>query len=741
MGCSSSNTIEEVENKERNTFVNLKVPQVNQDLQIKSNTQKNNINIQANHQKSNFIQNNINYPNTNKNQILSQVPSAKNEFEFEEIYSENKERKNILEMIDKEKIKRLVLSCKKRTQISFQEFLDHFKQITNVLTSTEKAYALFYWITQNISYDVEGYYSGNRKVDPESVYKRGIGVCAGYSRLFKHIGTYIGLNVIYISGFAKGYGYKLNDKISGTNHEWNIIKLNGVCYQIDSTWGAGYLNERTFYKQYDEYYFCPKPENFISSHFPEDSKWQLITPKISGEEFSKRIKFSTYFYDVFTKTDFIYHTIQVNKKIYLRFYKKVNKCEFSLDFFNESGKETNDVKYTQKETEDYVDLILIFKHKGKYRAETYVKDDSKDSFPWIAQYFFESEEEWGNEIFDLTMDDYDIMNKLKLEYMSHKNLIFKAKNNEKITFKFKPDSKIAIDSVELKFGDYEVLENQVNCDLNDKNIDINLIFNRRGKYKLTIYYYDMSIQKDDRLEEELIYYPFVESDAEEFKEFSDKEIERYEQELRRNKQELEISDTFENSLKKVKYKYISHINQNIEVNRIEKFEFECEKKYIDINVSWLPKYSNIVMINREENNKKVFYIGFNEKNKFNLKFKFSNFGNDITQLIYNVEFKGKIDDFFVKPEYYDKSIFLFDPIFTNLYMEEEAILKFKSDVTNEIIIKNIEEYKYQKNKDGIFEVKITPKIERLFVLYKKNNSDDKQTLSMVLKVESKRFKW
>ena len=61
--------------------------------------------------------------------------------------------------------------------------------------------------------------------------------------------------------------------------------------------------------------------------------------------------------------------------------------------------------------------------------------------------------------------------------------------------------------------------------------------------------------------------------------------------------------------------------------------------------------------------------------------------------------------------------YLFDPIFTNLYMEEEATLKFKSDVTNEIIIKNIEEYKYQKNKDGIFEVKITPKIERLFVLY------------------------
>ena len=167
--------------------------------------------------------------------------------EFEKNYLGNKERKNILEMIDKEKLQKLVLSCKKRTSMNLQEFLVYFKQVTNPLTNAEKAFALFYWMTQNISYDVQGYYSGNRKVDPESVYRRGLGVCSGYARLFEYIGTYIGLNIICIIGFAKGYGYNINDKISGTNHEWNIIELNDVCYQIDSTWGAGYLKERTFF--------------------------------------------------------------------------------------------------------------------------------------------------------------------------------------------------------------------------------------------------------------------------------------------------------------------------------------------------------------------------------------------------------------------------------------------------------------------------------------------------------------
>ena len=752
MGCGNSNSINSVENKERNTSVDQKanlVNQVNQSQQVKPSYQKSNIKIQATPLQSNSNQYNINYSNinqntvkSNQNQNFSQVHKAKKE--FEKNYLDNKERKNILEMIDKEKLQKLVLSCKKRTQMNLQEFLIYFKQVTNPLTNAEKAFALFYWMTQNISYDVQGYYSGNRKVDPESVYRRGLGVCSGYARLFEYIGTYIGLNIICIIGFAKGYGYNINDKISGTNHEWNIIELNDVCYQIDSTWGAGYLNDRTFLKEYNEFYFCPEPEKLIASHFPEDPQWQLITPSISVEEFAERNKFSTNFYKMFSKTDYIYNTIKVKKKIYLRFYKKTKKYEFTLDFYDESGNKIDDVKYTQKENEEYVDLILIFEHKGKYRAEVYAKAGSTKTFPWIARYIFESEEEWGNELFDFTMEDYDVMNKLGLEYMSHKDLTFKAKNYEKLSFKFKPDSKIAIKSIDLSFNTYEFLYNQIKYKINDRNLDIDVIFNKKGKYKITIYYYDSSLSKDDRDEEEINYYPIVESDAEEFKEFPEGEIENNHQELERHQQDHEINEPFEDALKKIKFKYISHPNQNIEVNRIEKFEFEFEKKFVDITVSWLPKYSDIVMINREENNRKVIYIGFNEKKKFNLIFKFSSFGNVKGQLVYNVEFKGKLDDFFKKPEYHDPGVFLFDPIFTNLHMEEEATLKFKSDVTDEIIIKNyMEEYKYQKNKDGIFEVKITPNIEMLFVSYKKNNTDtdDKPILSMVLKVEPKRFKW
>ncbi len=49
-----------------------------------------------------------------------------------------------------------------------------------------------------------------------------------------------GIEVYNISGYAKGYGFKVGDIISGTNHEWNAIKYNGLFYLIDSTWGTGH---------------------------------------------------------------------------------------------------------------------------------------------------------------------------------------------------------------------------------------------------------------------------------------------------------------------------------------------------------------------------------------------------------------------------------------------------------------------------------------------------------------------
>ena len=95
---------------------------------------------------------------------------------------------------------------------------EHLKKETNHLKDEEKSYVVFYWMCQNIKYDVQGYLSGNRQVEPEQTYRNGYSVCSGYSRLNKHIGIFIGLNIICVSGYVKGIGFKVGEKISGTNH-------------------------------------------------------------------------------------------------------------------------------------------------------------------------------------------------------------------------------------------------------------------------------------------------------------------------------------------------------------------------------------------------------------------------------------------------------------------------------------------------------------------------------------------
>ena len=310
----------------------------------------------------------------------------------EEINNSQRGWINILNIIDKEKLKKIVSSCPKRESIPLNNFREYLKKVTNNLKDEEKAYVLFYWITQNIKYDAESYFSGVYKTAPEETYNTGNSVCSGYSRLFEYIGSYLGLEIINVSGYAKGYSYKINEKISGTNHEWNIIKLNNVYYQIDSTWGAGCLSGREFKK---EFYFCPKPEYLISSHYPEEKKWQLIYPYISIEEFSKRVKFSTKFYEFFT-TNLLYHTMKVKSKHIIRFNKINEKAniESLINIYDQQGNITNNALGLVLYNKKYIDFFYIFKKKGKYKTNIYTDYKNIKSKSHVVTYYLDCQEDW-----------------------------------------------------------------------------------------------------------------------------------------------------------------------------------------------------------------------------------------------------------------------------------------------------------------------------------------------------------
>ncbi len=124
---------------------------------------------------------------------------------------------------------------------------------------------------------------------------------------------------------------------------------------------------------------------------------------------------------------------------------------------------------------------------------------------------------------------------------------------------------------------------------------------------------------------------------------------------------------------------------------------------------------------KSEKDKTIFYFGFNEKNKFLIEFEFlKDFGNrEVDRLIYKVEYKGEIDGILTSPVYYNKDIILIETIFCNLTKGKEAMLKFKSDILNEIMVINDERLYIKKNEEGILEVKLQPKVDKIVIAKKK----------------------
>jgi hypothetical protein len=154
----------------------------------------------------------------------------------------------------------------------------------------EKARAIFRWIAENITYDAQTYFTGDvRASTSDQTLKSRTAVCEGFSGLFKSLGKAAGLEIRTIRGYAKGYNSRVGERSGGPpNHAWNAVKIGSEWQLMDATWGGGYLNEKGEYvRSFNGYFFFTPPEKFIFTHFPENSKWQLLDKPVSRDDFEK----------------------------------------------------------------------------------------------------------------------------------------------------------------------------------------------------------------------------------------------------------------------------------------------------------------------------------------------------------------------------------------------------------------------------------------------------------------------
>ncbi len=250
----------------------------------------------------------------------------------------------------------------------------------------EKVRSIYRWITENISYDVEGYRSDNYgDLSPESVLTSGSAVCSGYTGLFGMLAEVAEIEVVEISGWAKGIDYEAGDPILGpTNHSWNAVRIGDGWYLIDSTWGAGSSDGMHFIRQFEEHYFLTPPEQFIFDHLPEDPSWQLLESPVSETQFVRLpyvkshffrngLEIGSHFQSIIETDDQISITLQAPSDVLLsaRLLRNGQALDQSLTF-------------TQRMENGEYQISALFPARSDYILRIFVKPVQENGPYWQA---------------------------------------------------------------------------------------------------------------------------------------------------------------------------------------------------------------------------------------------------------------------------------------------------------------------------------------------------------------------
>ena len=375
-----------------------------ENVPIKFFNNQTNINIQ-NKDITKNINNKLNEKIYNKNNLINNESNIRNANE-EQLEQYNKLRESLLMNLDKEKLKKIVLMSPKKDNSELSDLINYLRNNTNNLNIVEKSYVVFYWMAENIIYDLKALKTGESiETTPEGIYKHGKSICFGYSKLFAHISNSLGIETENISGYAKGYSYQPGEKIEKANHDWNAIKIDNNYFLIDSTWGSGNEEGDSHFKELDDFYFFCNPKHLIFTHYPKEEKWQLLNPPISKKEFCEQVYiqspfFVYHFTDInFKKSNFIVNNLEVFK-IYYDTKNTGDIIDISVDFEflnNNSFIEEDNCYYIIK-NEKFFEIKFIFNKVGNYKICIFGKNQYMDEYEEMLNYYPECNQNLQNEL-------------------------------------------------------------------------------------------------------------------------------------------------------------------------------------------------------------------------------------------------------------------------------------------------------------------------------------------------------
>ncbi|CAM1347580.1 transglutaminase domain-containing protein [Tenacibaculum halocynthiae] len=180
------------------------------------------------------------------------------------------------------------------------------KKVAKDFSSKEgQAKAVFYWVSNNIKYNLSAYQNQSQKrigfsykneedrlqkiqAIKDSIVAKTLktnkGVCEGYAQTLAKVFSYLGFENEVIKGYVRNSIYDIGEKLNVPNHAWNVVKINNKWVLMDATWASGAVINGRWQPNFNEYFFNFPKKHYLKTHYPKDKKW-LFGMKFSKKEF------------------------------------------------------------------------------------------------------------------------------------------------------------------------------------------------------------------------------------------------------------------------------------------------------------------------------------------------------------------------------------------------------------------------------------------------------------------------
>lgn len=145
------------------------------------------------------------------------------------------------------------------------------RQIPQDASDYEKIKAVYEYLIDTVDYQRGSV--NNQNIQSALLEKRS--VCAGYSKAFQYILHRMGMFCTYVTGRT----------VSGDDHAWNIVRIDGQYYNVDVTWGDPVFvgqqeQQQTLVTSYN--YLCCSDAQLSATHIPEAD---FALPSCSDESY------------------------------------------------------------------------------------------------------------------------------------------------------------------------------------------------------------------------------------------------------------------------------------------------------------------------------------------------------------------------------------------------------------------------------------------------------------------------